>query len=221
MRFRDRTTANEPVGKRTKLCIKGTRTARRAQRSGAMMKRTEKSKANSRQKSKANSRQKSKANGRQDKSRANSKQKQTKGLRTETRRSMRRSSTLLRKAAASRPRCPAGAIRAEAWRNDHDYPKDRLRRRKRGVQKNHPDSSEAETQKVQKIVKIPHVEDREHRDAFSQLEAMSQLSRQRQPRCRADDLCRHQGGSRAEHYGHSGSDATTSACDSEAIENGG
>ena len=38
------------------------------------MKRTEKSKANSRQKSKANSRQKSKANGRQDKSGANSRQ---------------------------------------------------------------------------------------------------------------------------------------------------
>ena len=43
-------------------------------------------------------------------------------------------------------------MRAEAWRNDRDHPKDRLRRGNRGVQENHPDSSEAATQKVQKIV---------------------------------------------------------------------
>ena len=62
-------------------------------------------------------------------------------------------------------------MRAEAWRNDRDHPKGRRPRGNRGVQKNHPDSSEAETQKVQKIVRIPQVRDREHRDAFSQLDA--------------------------------------------------
>ena len=62
-------------------------------------------------------------------------------------------------------------MRAEAWRNDRDNPKDRLRRGNRGVQENHPDSSEAETQKVQKTVRIPQVRDRERRDAVSQLEA--------------------------------------------------
>ena len=42
---------------------------------------------------------------------------------------------------------------------------------------NHPDSSEAGTQKVQKTVMITQVRDREHCDAFSQLEADMQLSR--------------------------------------------
>ena len=36
---------------------------------------------------------------------------------------------------------------------------------------NHPDSSGAGTQKVQKTVKIPQVRDRDHSDEFSQLEA--------------------------------------------------
>ena len=55
-------------------------------------------------------------------------------------------------ASKNRYRCPAGAMRDEAWRNDRDRPKDRLRRGNRGVQENHPDSSEASTQKVRKIV---------------------------------------------------------------------
>ena len=45
MRIRDRTTANELVASKMKKSNKGTRTARRTRRSGAMMKRTEKSKA--------------------------------------------------------------------------------------------------------------------------------------------------------------------------------
>ena len=47
-------------------------------------------------------------------------------------------------------RCPAGPVGAEACRRDHD-PQDRLRR---GIvsARNHPDSSGAATQKLQKIV---------------------------------------------------------------------
>ena len=37
-------------------------------------------------------------------------------------------------ASKNRCRCPAGAIRAEAWRSDRDHPKDRLQRGNRGVQ---------------------------------------------------------------------------------------
>ena len=94
------------------------------------MKRTEKSKANSRQKNIPNSRQKSRANGRQSNQRTA----------TETRRSTR-ISTIQSKAAANQPgspeasknrcRCPAGT-----GRSDH--------------------CSEAATPKVQKIVKDSH-----------------------------------------------------------------
>ena len=37
---------------------------------------------------------------------------------------------------------------------------------------------------------------------------------------RAEDFCCNQGGSRTEHYEHSGGNATTGACDSEGTENG-
>ena len=133
-----------------------------------MMKRTEKSKANSRQKSKANSRQKSTANVRQSKPKDNDRDKAKYEEEHSTEESY---SQPVPKHPKNRCRCPAGATRAEAWRNDRDHPKDRLRRGNRGAQENHPDSSEAETQKVQKIVRIPQVRDREHLDAFSQLEA--------------------------------------------------
>ena len=62
-------------------------------------------------------------------------------------------------------------MRAEAWRSDHDHPKDRLQLGNRGVPENHADSPGAATQKVQKIVKIPQIKNREHREAFSQREA--------------------------------------------------
>ena len=112
-----------------------------------MMKRTEKtvansrqkSMANSRQKSIANSRQKSIANSRQDKNRANGRQSNQRTA-TKTWRSTR-ISTIQSKAAAIQPaspeasknrrRCPAGAGRSD-------------------------DCPEAATQKVQKIVKDSH-----------------------------------------------------------------
>ena len=56
-------------------------------------------------------------------------------------------------------------MRAEGWRGDHDHPKDRLQRGNRGIQEHQPDSTDAATQQVQKIVKIPQISDREHRDA--------------------------------------------------------
>ena len=138
------------------------------------MKRTEKGKANSRQKSKANSRQKSTANGRQDKSRANSRQSKLRPRQGEVRGETQYRGKLQPAspgAPENRCRCPAGATRAEAWRSDHDHPRDRLRRGNRGLQVNRPDSSGAVSQKVQKTVKIPQVRDCEHSAAFSQLEA--------------------------------------------------
>ena len=51
------------------------------------------------------------------------------------------------------PGCSAGAIRAEAWRRDHDYPKDWFRRGNRGVRENHPDCTNRDWE-VQKTVKI-------------------------------------------------------------------
>ena len=142
---------------------KGTKTARRTRRSGAMMRRTEKSKANSRQKSKANNRQKSNANGRHDKSRANCRQSKPKDCDRDKAKYEEKHST--EESCSQQCRCPAGARRS-----DHDCPKDRLRRGNRGVQENHPDSSEAATQKVQKTVKIPQIRDCEHSDGFFQLE---------------------------------------------------
>ena len=102
------------------------------------MKRTEKSKANSRQKSRANGRQSKPKDYDRDKAKYEEKHS------TE-------------ESCSQRCRNPAGARRS-----DHDCPKDRLRRRNRRIQENHPDSSEAE------IVKIPQIRDREHRDGFFQ-----------------------------------------------------
>ena len=105
------------------------------------MKRSEKSKASSRQdksransrqdKSRANSRQdKSRANGRQDKSRANSRQnkssangRQREPEDWEPRRGEVRGETQYKvKLQPASPRCPAEAIRTGAWRRDPDHP---------------------------------------------------------------------------------------------------
>ena len=119
------------------------------------MRRTEKSKANSRQKSKANSRQKkSIANGRQSKPKNYDRDK----AKYEEKHSTDES-------CSQRCRCPASARRS-----DHDYPNHRLQRGNRGVKENHPDSSEA-TQKVQKTVKVPQIRDCEQSDGFFQLES--------------------------------------------------
>ena len=89
-------------------------------RSGATMKRTEKSKANSRQKGKANSRQdKSRANGRQKKSMTNGRQSEPKDCKPRQG-EVRGETQYKEKVQLASPRCPAGAIRAEAWRNDHN-----------------------------------------------------------------------------------------------------
>ena len=91
-------------------------------KSGATMKRTEKSRANSRQK-------KSTANGRQKKSRANGGQSEPKDC--EPRQGEVRGETQYKgKLQRASPRCPAGATRAEAWRSD---PSHQLQRGNRGV----------------------------------------------------------------------------------------
>ena len=142
------------------------------------MTRTEKSKANSRQKSKAKQQAEEQSQPKQARQEQSQQQaKQTKGLRP--RQGEVRGEAQYRgklqpaspEAPKNRCRCPAGAIRAEAWRSDHDHPRDRLRRGNRGVQENRPESSGAVSQKVQKTVKIPQVRDCEHSDALSQLEA--------------------------------------------------
>ena len=108
-------------------------------------------------KSKSNSRQKSTANGRQDKSRANGRQSnrrtatETKAKHEEKHRKVQgeaQCKARLRQPASpeaswKRCRCPAGA-----GRSDHDHSKDRLE----------PDRSEAAAQ-VQKIVKGCHSEE--------------------------------------------------------------
>ena len=103
------------------------------------MKRTEKSKANSKQKSKASSRQdKNKANGRQSEPKdCEPRQDDLRGE-AQYRGKLQPASF---EASKNRCRCPAGVMRAEAWRNDRDHPKDRFRRGNRGVQENPPDSS--------------------------------------------------------------------------------
>ena len=169
-RIRDRTTAKravtetakEPVARRNEVKQHGyedseknieatVRSHSSAHRRGERMKRSEKSKANSRQKSKANSRQKSMANGRQDKSRANRMQeehsqqqaRQPKDCDRDEAKDVENSKVQgeaqykagLRQPVspkASKNRCcPAGT-----GRSDHDHAKDRL----------HPDSLEAATQ---------------------------------------------------------------------------
>ena len=89
------------------------------------MKRTEKTKANSRQKSKANSMQKSKANSRQEKTIANGKQSKPKDCDRDKARYEEKYTVQSEPAATNptssnpssqpaSPRCSAGAIRAEA-----------------------------------------------------------------------------------------------------------
>ena len=144
-----------------------------------MIKRTEKSKVNSRQKSKANSRQKSTANSRQEKIIANNKQSKPKvhdrdKTKYEEKQYRGKLQPVSDEVSRIRCRCPAGAMRAEAgWRN-HDLPKvDFNEEIVENV--NHPDSSEAATQKVQKTVKIPQIRDRQHSDAFFQLESRGSM----------------------------------------------
>ena len=83
------------------------------------MKRTEKSRANSRQKSRAN--------GRQEKSIANGRQGEPKDCDRDE--AKYEENTIQRKGAASQSQMSSrgntsqqGAIRAEAWRSDHDHP---------------------------------------------------------------------------------------------------
>ena len=98
------------------------------------MKRTEKSKANSRQKSKANSRQSQPKDCARDEAKHEEKHSKVQG---EAQYIARLRQPASPEASKNRCRCPAGA-----GRSDHDHSKDRLQ----------PDSSEAATQ-VQKIVK--------------------------------------------------------------------
>ena len=130
------------------------------------MKRTEKSKANSWQKSKSNSRQKSDSQqqARQEQSQRQAEAKQSTA--TETRRSTRRSSTLQKKAAASDADVQQGQGEVITTIPKIDFDEEIVR-----VQENHPDSSEAAIQNVQKIVKIPQMRDREHSDGFFQLKS--------------------------------------------------
>ena len=76
------------------------------------------------EKSKANSRQKSKANGRQDKGIVNGRQSKSKDHDRDKAKYEEEHST--DESCSQRCRCPAGAMRAEAWRSDHDHSKDRL-----------------------------------------------------------------------------------------------
>ena len=155
--------------KRMKLRIKGTRTARRTQRSGARMKRIEKSKANSRQKSKANGRQdKNIANGRHDKNIANVRQSKPKDYDRNKAKCEDKHST--QETCSQRCRCPAGARRSH-----HGYFKGRFRRGNRGVQDNHPDSSGAAIKKVQKTAKILQIRDCEHSEGFFKLESRGSM----------------------------------------------
>ena len=88
---------------------------------GETMKRTEKSKANGRQ-------EKSKANGRQtkpkdcDRDKASYEVKYT--VQSKAAATHPTSDADVQQQSIASPRCPAGAIRAEALRRDHDYPKD-------------------------------------------------------------------------------------------------
>ena len=121
----------------------------------------EKSEANRRHKSKANHRQdKSRANDRQDKSIANGRQSKPKDC--EPRQGEVRGEAQYKgKLQPASPRCPAGAIRAEAWRSDHDHPSHQLQRGNRGVQE----------RKLSRQLRSIDTESPEDRDGFSQLES--------------------------------------------------
>ena len=122
------------------------------------MKRTEKSRANSRQKSIANSRQKSMANSRQkDKSRPNNRQGKPKGYdRVKTKYEANYEEKHSTEESCSQP-VPKhlrtdGDVQEGQWElklDDVIRPsQNRLRRRNRGAQEDHPDKSETATQKV-------------------------------------------------------------------------
>ena len=132
------------------------------------MKRTEKSKANSRQKSIANSRQRKPKDFDRDKAKY------------EEKHSTEESCS---KPVPKHPRTGADVQQGQ-YELKHGEVITTITKidfnEEIGVQENHPDSSEAETQKVQKTVKIPQVRDQEHSDAFFQcLEQMYDESQSR------------------------------------------
>ena len=171
------------------------------------MKRTEKSKANSRQKSIA--RRAQPTAGRRAQPAASKRRawptagKASQRTTTETRRSTRRN-TAQRKAAASQSRSIQEPIQmfsraTQPWST-----------RKSSRQLTSGDSESPEDREDHR----PQVRDPEHRDADSQVD---QLNKQRLLR-RAEDLHRNQEGSRTEHYRHSSSQATTGAYDSKRYQ---